>query len=209
MVMVAGWVKIENIVNIAIDRKKRLLYLLNSMNEELAELGQKLVENSLNAEEFSAQRGLINELFPYVYEASKRMSSRAMSRWLESKGMKLSPATIAKALRNPKPYWQELAEEIEPAATIVSNAFGLSVKSVLLDEAALHHIVSAPPAVDGATLEGARLSYDEIDEARHNVVEGWFKLPQSAREACLAYADLNLEDIEGPDDKAPEKETEK
>src|ERR1700722_17524934 len=98
------------------------------MNESLTELGEKLVENSLLAEEFSAQRGLINELFPWVYEASKRMSSRAISRWLAEKGVKLSAATVAKALRNPRLYWQELADEIEPAATIFGNAHDLDVK---------------------------------------------------------------------------------
>ncbi len=173
------------------------------MNDELQNLGLELIENSRLSEEFSAQRGLINELFPYVYEASKRMSSRAISRWLESKGVKLSAATIAKALRNPKPYWQELAEEIEPAATIVSNAYDVSVKSLLLDDAAFVHVCSSEPSVEGTTADGVRLSRDEIEDARRKLEEEWIILPHAAKEACLAYADLDIEESDAPAEKKP------
>jgi len=166
------------------------------MKEPLQELGSELVENARLSAEFSAQRGLINELFPYVYEASKRMSSRAISRWLESKGMKLSAATIAKALRNPKPYWEELAEEIEPAATLFGNAHDIAVKDVLLNADAFYSLCNRPPSVEGTTRDGQFQSFGEIQEATEKLRDEWFTLPQSAREACLAYADLHLEDSE-------------
>jgi hypothetical protein len=171
------------------------------MNESLTELGEELVKNALNEAEFSAQRGLINELFPYVYEASKRMSSRAISRWLESKGVKLSAATIAKALRNPKPYWQELAEEMEPAATEFSKAHNISVREVLLNETAFTHLRSQPPSVEGATRDGLMQSFNDIDGAGIKLADEWYTLPLAAREACLAYAELDLEEIEEPEDK--------
>jgi hypothetical protein len=179
------------------------------MNESLSELGQKLVENSLLAEEFSAQRGLINELFPYVYEASKRMSSRAISRWLDSNGVKLSPATIAKALRKSEPYWQELAEEFEPAATIFSNAYDIAVEDVLVNEKAFDHLSAERPAVGAITQDGAVQSLDEIQEAIRKLKEEWFTLPQAARETCLGHADLDLENDNAPDSKETKVEATK
>jgi hypothetical protein len=41
----------------------------------------------------------------------------------------------------------------------------------------------------------------EIQEAGAKLAEEWYKLPESAREACLAYADLDLEEIEAPENK--------
>jgi hypothetical protein len=182
------------------------LYVLGIMKDQLTELGQKLVENSINEAEFSAQRGLINELFPYVYEASKRMSSRAISRWLESEGTKLSAATIAKALRNPKPYWEELWEEIEPAATIFGNAYGLHLEDVLLNHDVFMHSVAQPPTVEGTTRDGLDDSWHEIENATSKLRDEWYELPESAREACLAYANLNLEEAEAVENMPAVKE---
>lgn len=59
------------------------------------------------------------------------MSSRAIGRWLEAKGTKLSAATIARALRHPEPYWQGLADEVEPAARLFSVAYGIEIHDAL------------------------------------------------------------------------------
>src|ERR1700691_1702556 len=158
------------------------------MEDDLQKLGWELMECSRENEEFTRQRGLINELFPFVYVAAKRMSSRAISRWLESKGVKLSAVTIAKALRNPQPYWQELAEEFEPAATVFSNAHEISVCTVLSNEDAFHHQAAKPPSVAGITREGVLDALNQIEDATQKLKEGWFQLPAAAREACLGYA---------------------
>lgn len=186
-----------------IDKYLERVYALKTMNEELQKLGLELIESSRLTEEFSAQRGLINELFPYVYEASKRMSSRGISRWLKSSGVKLSAATIAKALRNPKPYWQELAEEFEPAAEIFNRAYGLAGSALNLDKATFEHFGSEPPTVEAVTREGAMDSLDEIGEAKGKL-EDWFALPETVREACLAYVDVDLDEADVPGAKPAE-----
>lgn len=61
-------------------------------------LGQKLVSASFS-EQFTAQRGTAARLLPYLRLASRRMSARQMSKWLQGQGVKLSPVTISKALR--------------------------------------------------------------------------------------------------------------
>ena len=61
-------------------------------------IGLKLVGHSKSTE-FSANRGLVIEMFPFIFEASQRMSARAISRFLkEEQGVKLSYVTITKAL---------------------------------------------------------------------------------------------------------------
>src|ERR1700744_4293607 len=107
----------------------------------IKELGAKLVRDSQQNEEFSAQRGLIKQLFPYIFEASKRMSSRAISRWLEHNGTKLSAATIARALRDPRSYWQDIYDEIEPAATVFAAAHELDVRVLLTDHELFFNLV--------------------------------------------------------------------
>jgi hypothetical protein len=87
----------------------------------LVDVGQKLVGHSKSAE-FSANRGLVVELFPFIFEASERMSARAISRFLqEQQNIRLSAVTITKALNNPKKSWISFFEIIEPSATTVAK----------------------------------------------------------------------------------------
>jgi hypothetical protein len=149
-----------------------------------------LVEDSSLNEEFSAQRGLINEMFPYIYEASKRMSSRAISRWLDANKVKLSAATIAKALRNPEPYWQEVLDEIEPAAWTVARAHKISPETFLEDEDVFSALEHRTPYIEGVTDKGSRTAFDEYEAAAGKLREDWFSMPSQAIEACLTYADF-------------------
>jgi hypothetical protein len=86
-----------------------------------ADIGLKLVGHSKSTE-FSANRGLVIELFPFIFEASQRMSARAISRFLlEDQGVKLSAVTITKALNDPKKSWNAFFDTIEPSARIIAN----------------------------------------------------------------------------------------
>jgi hypothetical protein len=60
---------------------------------------------------------LVIELFPFIFEASQRMSARAISRFLlEEQGVKLSAVTITKALNDPKKSWNAFFDTIDPSA---------------------------------------------------------------------------------------------
>ena len=85
------------------------------------EIGLKLVGHAKSAE-FSANRGLVIELFPFIFEASQRMSARAISRFLlEEQDVKLSAVTITKALNDPKKSWNTFFDMIEPSARAIAN----------------------------------------------------------------------------------------
>lgn len=86
-----------------------------------SDIGLKLVGHSRSTE-FSAHRGLVIELFPFIFEASQRMSARAISRFLlEEQGVKLSAVTITSALNDPKKSWNAYFDLIEPWAVVIAN----------------------------------------------------------------------------------------
>ena len=154
----------------------------------LNEVGLELLHSSKNGE-FSA-RGVLPGLFPYIHSASKRMSTRAISRWLqEAQGIKLSAVSIAKALRNPEKYWEAFAEQIEPTARAVAEATGVAMESFLFDEDVFRHVVEQKK--DGLvldTLDGdpreALLEYEaNLDFLRAH----WWAVEEIAREGCRRY----------------------
>jgi hypothetical protein len=82
----------------------------------LIDVGQKLVGHSKSAE-FTANRGLVVELFPFIFEASERMSARAIGRFFqEEQDIKLSAVTITRALNDRKKSWLSFFATIEPYA---------------------------------------------------------------------------------------------
>lgn len=95
----------------------------NQKSNSLVDVGQKLVSHSKSAE-FTANRGLVVELFPFIFEASERMSARAISRFLlEEQRVKLSSVTITKALGEPKKSWVSFFQTIQPEAITVAEWF--------------------------------------------------------------------------------------
>jgi hypothetical protein len=100
-------------------------------SDELAGAGQKLLAHSRSAE-FTARRGLVVEMFPFIYGASKRMSSPAISKFLASEmGIKLSSVTINKALRDPHTTWNLYFDEVEPSARIFAKDNGDRLRDML------------------------------------------------------------------------------
>ena len=59
------------------------------MTDSMQDIGKALVGHSQQSA--PAKPGLVDELFPYILIASKNMSARAISAWLETqKNLKLS-----------------------------------------------------------------------------------------------------------------------
>lgn len=157
-----------------------------TMDSEIADIGNELVRVAEEDAEFSAQRGLVDELFPYIYRASKRMSTRAISRWLkEAKNIKLSAATIAKALRESDRYWIAFFDEVEAAADIVARAHGWdSGIDLIKDSNAYLGETSQTPVVSGEN------GYWEYQGAKSIVESVWFNgLDDVGREECLAVVE--------------------
>jgi hypothetical protein len=102
-----------------------------SNEASLAGTGQKLLAHSKSAE-FTARRGLVVELFPFIFGASERMSAKAISHFLETEqGIKLSSVTINKALKDPAKSWNLFFDMIEPAARVFEKEDGVPMKDFL------------------------------------------------------------------------------
>ena len=85
----------------------------------VAGIGQELMNHAKAFAIDGNKRGLVVELFPAIYMASERMSARGISKYLKEKhGVKLSAVTIAKALNDPKKYWNLFFDTIEPSMVV-------------------------------------------------------------------------------------------
>ncbi len=151
---------------------------------EIQDVGAQLVEHARQDAGFSA-RGVLGELFPYVQDASQRMSTRAISRWLaETHGIKLSAVSISKALRNPEKYWDEYLDAIEPAAIHVENVSDVSMKDFLLNGDLFCSVVE-PKCDDliyaGKATNGEACDPDLLSNDLETLKSLWFSLDAHIR----------------------------
>src|ERR1700724_4364064 len=92
------------------------------MKKDLKKIGGELVKDSRRVR-FSAARGVVADLFPFIFQASQRMSTRAISDWLNKKHqIYISAATIAKALREQRKYWALFFNTIRISAVCFESA---------------------------------------------------------------------------------------
>jgi hypothetical protein len=107
----------------------------NRINEtDLSGVGPKLLAHSKSAE-FTARRGLVVELYPFIYGASERMSAKAISEFLvRERGIKLSSVTINKALKEPARNWNLFFDMVEPSARIFEKGQGDKMSDFLFRE---------------------------------------------------------------------------
>jgi hypothetical protein len=97
------------------------------------QIGAELVEAAKSQAEDSLP--LSTKLFPYIYIASRRMSLRVISRWLQEKhGVSLSAAAISRALNSRELHLERLAESIAAPALYVATAYGFDALDLLYGE---------------------------------------------------------------------------
>jgi len=97
------------------------------------QIGAELVEAAKSQTEDSMP--LSSKLFPYIYIASRRMSLRTISRWLqEAHGVSLSAAAISRALNSPELHLGRLAESIAAPARYVASEYGCDALQLLFGE---------------------------------------------------------------------------
>jgi hypothetical protein len=161
----------------------------------LSSVGSDLLSH---AQEFGSPDRLpvTTRLFPYLLLASRRMTTREMSAWLDKeKGVKLSAPMITKGLNRPDLHLGRIAAFVEPLAafiTAVYHASGETPKSLLygkdpqtgravldeMDEMTWH-------APDGRS--------DSVTEAFGSLREVWDPIPEEVKWMCLPYFDFNAE----------------
>jgi len=159
------------------------------------EIGLKLAGHAKSTE-FSANRGLVIEMFPFIFEASQRMSARAISRFLlEEQGVKLSAVTITKALNDPKKSWNGFFDTIESSAKVIARWYRNKSFNYLFFtkgryEADIPDILKNPIARVAIKL----LRDPEIPAADKVLREKWFCIGVETRLKAKPYLESRLAD---------------
>ena len=157
------------------------------------DIGLKLVGHAKSTE-FTAHRGLVIEMFPFLFEASQRMSARAISRFLlEEQGVKLSGVTITKALNDPKKSWNAYFDAIEPSARVIANwvkseAFAFLFKSRVAYESHIDKAIGNPLGRLGAKL----FLKDDVVSADRILRAKWFCINTETRQKAKPYLESRL-----------------
>ena len=167
---------------------------------DISEIGASLVTRSQEHE--ISGRGLATSLFPYIYTASKRMSTRAISAFLqEEHGVKLSAVTIAKALREPEKHALAILDRVEPAARTVATALDIRPERLLGDAYFYDATRGRSPGFWPGTHEQTGEALAEYDAARDCLEKEWFALPPDLRLMTLGLFEKQQREEETADAK--------
>jgi hypothetical protein len=170
---------------------------------DIADIGAELVEASRNMDRSPSE--VLEELFPYVHDASKRMSTRGIRDWLkENHGIQISQPTISRALRNPEKYWRVFAEYIEPWARRVEESISAKMQDFLFDERIFDHLIKEiPPAAAFAADSDESVEAAQVEAAANFLEQKWFTLSHETRLQLRRYfremddAETTVEDEQG------------
>lgn len=95
------------------------------------QIGAELVQVARESEDAMP---LSTKLFPYIFIASRKMSLRTISAWLQEKhGVSLSPAAISRALNNQELHLERLADAIAVRASYVGRAYSIAPLDLLFE----------------------------------------------------------------------------
>ncbi len=158
------------------------------MNKNIRAVGNALVEQAENKP--SSARGMVDELFPYIYAASNRMSARAISRWLEDQQqIKLSYTTISKVLKEADERMLKHFTEMREIENELHFASPDDQSTTLL----FNEDVFESRITMGADTASVLLR-DEcgVSEATYNklinrIRNEWFDLPEAYRIGCKQF----------------------
>ena len=134
-------------------------------------------------------------LFPGIFVASKNMSARVISRWLqEEHGVSFSPASIAKAVREKEKHFEAIAERVELLATRFAEKFDDTTPKELLGRPELESWEDIKPVLFSDNNEDMAWEWDELGKVHSTLQEVWFDLDQEIRDRSWRYFTFNSAD---------------
>ena len=149
----------------------------------VAAIGQTL-EAHAKTYDLDGKRGLVVELFPFIFGVKERMSARAVSRFLQEKhGVKLSAVTITKALNDPKKSWNQFFDTIEPYI----EAYERSEKSAKREDFLFADEAFKKIEFPGREFVRKQLLKFEFAEALDMLREKWFRIDYETRVKARPY----------------------
>lgn len=131
-------------------------------------------------------RGAVNDLFPFIYEAAGRMSTRAISAFLQDQErISISPSTVLRALRQPDMYFDAYLDEIEVALEVLKGTYSeADAFALLTDEHEFRAEVAKGSSVGGVSAEDIAEAESALDRALGTLrLAWWVGGPRYRREA--------------------------
>jgi len=155
----------------------------NEKHVSVAAIGQDLVSHAKTIDLDGNKRGLVVELYPSVVTASERMSARAISRFLKDQhGVKLSAVTITKALNDPKKYWNQFFDMIEPSVVAYEKWENAKREDFLFDDGRFK-----PVNFPGREVLRKQLLKFEFAQAINVLRDKWFTIDRETRMKARPY----------------------
>jgi hypothetical protein len=155
------------------------------MDTRLVEIGQSLVDAS--QQEDTSARGLVTELFPFIFTAARRMSARSISRFLkEGHNVKISAVTISRALKEPEKHLEPFAEEVEPQARLFASCHGEDLETILENQHAFDILSNQMPIVAGNSRDEELAMLDDYRRAEDFIRYKWFGFDPEVRSVVSA-----------------------
>jgi hypothetical protein len=160
---------------------------MNNKNTGIESVGNSLIEYVRDAA--ATRPGIVEELFPYIVQASKKISARGIARFLEERhGVKVSYVTIGRALRNPEKYWNRYYDEIESHARCVGESHGKPLKDFMSEPEKYQAMLETKPVYQADSAESALDAMGQYEHAITVLDEKWFCFD----EAILEEARMHL-----------------
>lgn len=169
----------------------------DDFNELISSIGSELIEHAQDFGE-PMRLPLTTQLFPYLLVASRRMTTREISGWLESaKQVKLSAVAISKGLKRPELHLKRIAEYVQAPAVYLAMVYDHSAEALLFDPGRnrtwleeLGDVIFADP--EGPS-EGVADSYRVLSEF-------WAPIPDEVKYMCRRYFDFDPSDSDDATD---------
>ena len=177
------------------------------MQENAKFIGESLLSFS-EERESAVRRGLVVELFPYIYQAAEGMSARAISRFLADKhGVKVSAVTVAKALAESSRSWNLYFDRIEPFAQVFARgARNMKLMDFLFDTKQFDELSKQWPIEAYKEKWWNLKALGQIKIADEEAVavlrERWFAIPEEIRKKARPFLKSRLK-VAGSGDATP------
>jgi hypothetical protein len=149
---------------------------MNKKNTNIDEVGNSLIQHVRGAA--ATRPGIVEEIFPHIVQASKKISARAIAKFLDEKhGVKVSYVTVGRALRNPAKYWNRYYDSIEEHAWIVAEWFDKTVLDFISEPEKYQEMLEGLPVL-GADVTSDQDTFfhaqNAFENARSVLDEKWF-----------------------------------
>src|SRR5215470_11466403 len=147
-------------------------------------VGKNLLKHS-NAQPVRVPEGFLGYIYPQVLVASRRMTVREVSHWLEQKeGVYVSAVTVAKALREPAKNWDIFwRQRLWSSVADVCRAHDVKPEDFLFSRDAFIRLKRSKPILrlkhaDDSTEEFFRIA--GYNSALKEIEDSWFSVDDKA-----------------------------